>query len=133
MQVVAGRHPGKGDDFDGYRGLAAQLFDALAVIGDDEELFGSDGDDFFAQEGPAQPFDEVEVGVYFVSPVNSYVNLGVGGKRGEGDTTALGFLSGGMGGGDGQDLTKTAVCQMFTNGMDGVNGRAARAQPHNHA
>ena len=124
---------GEGDDFDGDGGAVAELADALAVIADDDEALGGGGDDFFAQECATESFDEVEVWVYFVGSIYCYVNLLMFIEGGEGDTNFLGLLGSCLGGGDGEDVVETAVCQHLTNSAGGVNGRAARPQTDNHA
>ena len=64
-QPMDGRLRTKGRDLD-RQWPAPQPFDLLGCVGDDQESFGVNLDDLFAEQGPAQPLDEIEVGVYLV-------------------------------------------------------------------
>src|SRR5712692_2013750 len=97
---VYGGH-GERYGFDGHRSGMSKLWDEFACIGYDDEAARGGCHDFFAQECAAATFDEAQLAVDLVGPVDGQVKLRVGVQVGEGDAQAAGELGGGLRGGNG--------------------------------
>src|SRR5471030_2113587 len=84
LQPVDRRGPAEGRDLDRQRGLAAERRHDLAVVDDDDQPPRGGRDDLLAQEGAAQPFDEVErAALDLVGAVDREIDAGMRLEAGE--------------------------------------------------
>ena len=75
MKLMFDQSSAERHDFDREFASRAQLGNDFIIANKNDEFFCRSSDDFFTNQSPAIPFDQIKVGVNFISTINGTRNI----------------------------------------------------------
>ena len=132
LQPRLGHLQAEGYDLDRHRRLAPQAIDQLGAVDDDGKPPAGGRDDLLAQQGAAQPLDQVQrAALDLIGAVDGEIDLGMLGEGRERNARGLGLGPRMLGGGNAHEAQALAMAHRQR--LDGESGGRAGAETHDHA
>ena len=124
---------GEGHHLDRYRPTFSKLRRKLGVIHDNDLIRCGLSHHLFAKQRASAPFDNVELSIHLIGPINSKVNALNVVKSDQGKAQAFCFALNVLGARNAADVPKRAFLESLSYPVKRVNSCASVAEPNNHS